>query len=255
MTIRPKNNEELAIMRESGKRLNDVLSAVNEFITAGKSLREIDAFAHNLIIKSGATPSFLGYLDYPASTCLSVNDAVVHGIPTDYILKDGDVIGVDIGVLYEGYHTDAAFTKGIGTITPEARKLLQVTQESLGIALEAAIAGNTVGDIGQAIEQYVKSQGKFGIVRDLSGHGVGKNLQEAPEILNYATKDPTPLINGMTLAIEPMINLGDWRVVVDSDDWTVRSRDGMASAHFETTIIINDNDPEVLVDFPLDFPC
>ncbi|HEY1074102.1 MAG TPA: type I methionyl aminopeptidase [Patescibacteria group bacterium] len=255
MTIRPKTSEELDIMRESGKRLNAVLKAVNDFITVGKSLQEIDAYAYDLIIKSGAKPSFLGYLDYPASTCLSVNDAVVHGIPDDYILKEGDLIGVDIGVCYEGYHTDAAFTKGIGAISKEAKKLLQVTQEALGIALEATIAGNTVGDIGSAVEAYVKSQGKYGIVRDLSGHGVGKNLQESPEILNYAAKNPTPLVNGMTLAIEPMINLGDWRVVVDDDDWTVRTRDGMMSAHFETTVIVQDNDPEVLVDFPLDFPC
>jgi methionyl aminopeptidase len=253
MTIRPKTAQELDTMRQCGAILNTVLRQTNDFIRVGRTLKEIDSYIHQIITEQGAKPSFLGYRNYPASSCLSLNQAVVHGIPTDYSLKEGDILGIDVGVLYDGYHTDAAFTKPIGKINQETQKLLAVTQESLRVGLEAAVAGNTVGDIGSAIQEYVASQGTFGIIRDLSGHGIGQRLQELPEILNYKNKNAIPLINGMTLAIEPMISLGDWKVEVEPDEWTIITKDNSFAAHFETTIVIRDNDPEILVDFPLEF--
>ncbi len=251
MTIRPKSPQEQDNMREGGKRLNEILEQMFEFIQVGQSLIEIDQAIANKIKTLGGEPSFLGFHDYPASSCLSVNQAVVHGIPTHYRLQAGDVLGIDIGFKYENYHTDAAFTVLLGQGAPEKEKLLAVTQESLKIGLEAAVAGNQVKDIGSSIETYVSSQGKYGIIRDLAGHGVGAGLQEIPEILNYHNRNTAELINGMTIAIEPMISLGDWHVELEDDSWTVVTRDSSPAAHFETTLIIRDNDPEVLVPFPL----
>lgn len=252
MTIPPKTNQELDAMREGGKRLNEILEKVDSFAVAGKTLKEIDTFIHTNILALDGKPSFLGYQNYPAASCLSVNDAVVHGVPTEYELKDTDILGIDVGFYFEGMHTDAAFTKLLGSGTPAQNKLLQTTQEALRSALESAIAGNRVGDIGKTIEEYVQSQGAFGIIRDLAGHGVGRKLQEPPEVLNYRNRSEILLINGMTLAIEPMISMGGWHVYIDSEDnWTVRTDDGSLAAQFETTIIIQDNDPEILVHHPL----
>lgn len=255
MTLRPKTEHELATMREGGKRLNEVLQYADSLIRPGMTLREIDEKLHTVIKQHGGTPSFLGYLNYPAATCLSLNDAVVHGIPDETVLKTGDVLGIDIGMFYDGYHTDAAFTKPLGKIHHEALQLLAVTQESLRIGIEAASSGNLVSSIGEAIENYIREQSRpYGIIRDLSGHGIGQKLQESPEILNHRNKNTTMLTNGLTIAIEPMITLGGWHVFIDAhDDWTVRTEDGSLAAHFETTIVIHDNDPEVLVSFPLDY--
>lgn len=251
MTIRPKNSTELDTMRAGGKILNQVLIDTYRFAKAGLSLKDLDKYVHHQIIRAGAKAAFLGYHGFPGSSCLSPNDVVVHGIPNSYVLKDGDILSVDIGVLYEGYYTDAAFTMGIGPISKDAKRLLDVTQASLREGIDAAINGNTISSIGDAVESYVKKQGKFGIVKDLSGHGIGQKLQEQPEILNIRNKNNTPIINNVTLAIEPMITLGTHQVTVDDDDWTVRTKDGSLSAHFETTVAVLDNDPEVLVDFPL----
>jgi methionyl aminopeptidase len=253
MTIRPKTPKELDAMREGGKILDNVLQSVNDFVAPGKTLKEIDAFIHKLIIEAGGNPSFLGFNGYPAASCLSPNDVVVHGIPNAYIVKEGDIIGIDVGVEWEGYHTDAAFAKPIGSISNEAQKLLRTTQEALKHAVEVAIAGNQVQDIGAAVEDFVRSQGDFGIIRDLTGHGIGRNLQESPNVPNYRTKDTTALVDNMTLALEPMLTLGDWRVTLDDDGWTIRTKDGSLSAQFETTVIIRENDPEILVPFPLGF--
>ncbi len=254
MNIRPKTEQELDLMRQSGRILNQTHQKVAPFVTEGKSLQEIDHFVAATIRELDGEPAFLGYHDFPASSCLSLNDEVVHGIPSSYVLKPGDILGVDIGVRYQGYYTDAAVTIPIGPLTKEVQTLLQVTHEALKVGIEVALAGNTVGDIGLAIEMYVKSQGKYGIIRDLSGHGIGTDLQEPPEILNYATKNNTLLTNGMTIAIEPMLSLGDWRVTLDSDNWTIRTKDNSLAAHYETTIIIRDADPEILVPFPVDAP-
>ncbi len=238
-------------MQEGAKRLDAILRLAYDFITCGKNLKEVDAFIHDQILVHEGKPSFLGYHGYPASSCLSLNDVVVHGIPNKYVLKDGDVLGVDIGLLFDGYHTDAAFTKGIGELTDQQTQLLQVTQKALRLGVEAAVAGNTTQDIGRAVADYVTGQGDYGIIRELTGHGVGSNLQEAPEVPNYITPEKVDLVNGMTLAIEPMISLGGWRVTIDHDDWTVRTADRSLAAHFETTIVIQENDPLVLVPFPL----
>lgn len=251
MTIRPKNPSELDAMREGGAILNEVLELTYHFVHEGQTLKQIDTFIAEQIKKRNAKAAFLGYHDFPASSCLSVNSAVVHGIPDDYVIKNGDILGVDVGVKYQNYFTDAAFTMPVGTVSTQARKLLAVTQEALREALDQAIAGNTVAQIGSGVEDYVKSQGKFGIIRDLAGHGVGEKLQEPPEVLNVKNRNSTPLINRMTLAIEPMISLGTHEVVLDQDKWTVLTRDGSLAAQFETTVVIRDNDPEILVPFPL----
>lgn len=252
MTIPQKNNTELESMRQSGRILDAVHRAAYDFAQAGRSLHDIDTFIHAKILEHGGTPSFLHYRGFPASSCLSVNDAVVHGIPTDYVLEEGDILGIDIGVCYDGYHTDAAITKAIGRVPTETMKLLSVTQEALRAGIEAAKAGNTVADIGEAVQGYVESQGKYGIVRELAGHGVGRKLQESPEILNVRNSNNTVLVNGMTLAIEPMITTGHWRVEIAEDRWTVLTQDMSLAAQFETTVVIRDNDPEILVPFPLD---
>lgn len=251
MNYRPKTEAELNTMRECGKILNAVHEATFTFIRPGKSLKEIDAFIQKEIETRGAKPSFLGYHGFPASSCLSLNDVVVHGIPTDYVLKDSDVLGVDIGVYYDNYHTDSAFTKAFKPVKPDVAELLAVTQGALEEGISAAIAGNTVGDISMAIEAYILSHNDYGIIRDLCGHGIGQKLQDVPEIPNYAHSDNSPLINGMTIAIEPMVSLGTWKVTLDADEWTVRTKDNSIAAHFETTIVIHDNDPEILVPFPL----
>lgn len=251
MTVRPKNHRECDTMRQGGQILNRVLQLTQKFVQPGKTLKEIDAYIHDEIIKNRATPAFLGYHGFPASSCLSVNSAVVHGIPNDYSLSEGDILGIDVGVKYKGYYTDAAFTMPIGKISKSARQLLHVTQQALHIGLEQAIAGNEVSAIGTAIESYVRSQGSYGIIRDLAGHGVGQKLQELPEVLNYRNRNATPLVSGMTLAIEPMISTGSFEVVIEQDGWTVTTKDDSLAAQFETTCIIQDERPEILVPFPL----
>lgn len=251
MTISPKTPNEIEAMREGGARLSRIHEQVYDYVKPGMSLIEIDDYIHQLILDQEAKPSFLGYHGYPAASCLSLNDVVVHGIPDETIIREGDVLGVDIGINFDGLHTDSAVTKAIGQVSREESHLLDVTQEALRIGIEAAKAGNYVEEIGFAIQEYVDSQGKFGIIRDLAGHGVGRKLQEAPQVLNYKNNDRTQLIDGMTLAIEPMISLGDWRVTLDSDNWTVRTRDRSCAAQFETTIVVRRNDPEILVPFPL----
>lgn len=251
MTIRPKTQSEIDAMIEGGRILSLVHESAFRFVKPGQTLKEIDDFIHKQIVSHGAAPSFLNYHGYPAASCLSINDVVVHGIPSDYKLTERDILGIDIGVHYEGYHTDAALTMPLGSMPHATQNLLAVTQAALEEGIAAAVAGNTVADISDAIHTYVESQGNFGIVRDLCGHGVGANLQEEPEIPNYRHRNTTPLVNGMTLAIEPMITLGDWKVTIDKDDWTVRTKDHSLAAQFETTVVIRDNDPIILVPFTL----
>lgn len=251
MRLRPKTPQELDKMRQGGIILDTVLREAVPHVRPGITLKEIDRIIHDAIIRHEATPSFLGYRGYPASSCLSINDVVVHGIPSDYALNSGDVVGIDVGVCYEGYHTDAAVTIPCGRISPEALNVLKATQQALRDGIAASIRGNTVGDIGQAVESSIREQGDYGIVDALSGHGVGQNLQEAPEVMNIATGDPTLLENGITLAIEPMITLGGAEVYFADDGWAVHTRDRSIAAQFESTIVVRDNDPEILVPFPL----
>ncbi|WP_026836055.1 type I methionyl aminopeptidase [Eubacterium xylanophilum] len=247
MAITIKSHSEIEKMREAGKILADVHDRLGEIIEPGISTLDIDRKGEEMIRKAGCIPSFLNYEGYPASICVSVNDEVVHGIPNKKnILKEGDIVSLDAGVIYEGYHSDAARTYGVGQISDEDQRLIDITRESFFEGIKLATAGNHLHDISQAIQKYVEDAG-FSVVRDLVGHGIGSNLHEEPQIPNFKTVGRGPkLREGMTLAIEPMVNIGDWKVWILEDDWTVVTRDGSKSAHYENTILITDKEPEIL---------
>ncbi|MCM1327523.1 MAG: type I methionyl aminopeptidase [Lachnoclostridium sp.] len=247
MGVTIKSEREIELMRESCRLLAIVHKELGESIRPGMSTLDIDTLGESLIHKLGCVPNFKNYNGYPASICVSVNDEVVHGIPSRYrILQEGDIVSLDAGLIYQGYHSDAARTYGVGQITPEAQKLIDVTRESFFAGIKMAKAGNHLHDISNAIDAYVKPHG-YGIVRDLVGHGIGRKLHEAPEIPNYAKRSRgIKLRAGMTLAVEPMINMGDPDVVWLDDDWTVVTEDGSWSAHYENTILITDDEPEIL---------
>ena len=247
MGVTIKSEREIELMRESCRLLAIVHKELGENIRPGMSTLDIDTLGENLIHKLGCVPNFKNYNGYPASICVSVNDEVVHGIPSkNRILQEGDIVSLDAGLIYQGYHSDAARTYGVGQITPEAQKLIDVTRESFFAGIKMAKAGNHLHDISNAIDAYVRPHG-YGIVRDLVGHGIGRKLHEAPEIPNYAKRSRgIKLRAGMTLAVEPMINMGDPDVVWLDDDWTVVTEDGSWSAHYENTILITDGEPEIL---------
>lgn len=239
-------------MRESGKILAHCLRAMSEAIVPGKTTpMELDAIAARIIAEGGARASFLGYGDpkkpFPASTCISVNEVVVHGIPDARPLQDGDIVGLDIGVCKDGWHADSAWTFPVGTITPQAQKLLNVTRESLFQGIAKAKANNRLGDIGATIQRYVEGH-RFGVVRDLVGHGIGQNLHEEPHAVANFGKPGTgeKLRAGMTICIEPMINEGTWKVRTLADGWTIVTADGRLSAHFEHTVAITSDGPVLL---------
>lgn len=243
-----KNEDEIKLIRESCRLIAIVHKELEEFLKPGISTKDIDIKGDQLIRKLGGIPNFLHYNGYPASICVSVNDEVVHGIPNKHhILKEGDIVSLDAGLIYKGYHSDAARTHGIGQITPEAQKLIDVTRESFFAGIEQAVAGNYLHDISNAIAGYVKPHG-YGIVRELVGHGVGTKLHEDPQIPNFAQIRRGPKLRpGMTLAVEPMINMGRADVEWLDDDWTVVTADGSLSAHYENTILITeDGQPEIL---------
>jgi methionyl aminopeptidase len=241
-----KTPSEITAIRESGRMLATVLEKIEEVVAPGMTGFEVDELARTELSKMGGVPAFLGYMGFPNSICISLNDAVVHGIPNDAPFKEGDVIGFDFGVIYDGMITDAARTVIIGNSSPEITKLVQTTKRSLDDAINSVKNGCSVGDIAQSAQDVLDSAG-FGIVRDLVGHGVGHKVHEEPEIPNYGIKGTGPrLKSGMTIAIEPMATNGDWRVVVDPDGWTIRTRDGSLSAHFEDTVLITDSGAEIL---------
>ena len=243
-----KNQQQIELIRESCRRLAVVHQELEQFIKPGISTKEIDIKGDQLIRKMGGIPNFLHYNGYPASICVSVNDEVVHGIPDKHhILQEGDIVSLDAGMIYKGYHSDAARTHGVGQISEEARKLIEVTKESFFAGMKAAVAGNHLYDISNAIANYIKPYG-YGIVRDLVGHGVGTKLHEDPQIPNFAQIKRGPRLRpGMTLAVEPMVNMGRADVVWLDDDWTVVTEDGSLSAHYENTILITeDGEPEIL---------
>lgn len=242
-----KTDSEIEAIRQSGKILATVLNEIVSTIKPGITGLEIDKLAHDMLKKHNATPAFLGYQGFSASICISVNDAVVHGIPNDKPFKDGDIVGFDFGVLYDGMITDAARTVIIGGDGPlKHRQLLARTQRALDEGIQAAKSGVHVGDISFAVENYITQFG-YGNVRDLVGHGVGHAVHEGPEVPNYGVAGQGPILkSGMTIAIEPMITLGTHNVVVDPDGWTIRTRDGSLSAHFEDTILITDDGAEIL---------
>ena len=242
-----KSEREIALMREAGKILARVHGALKEAIKPGISTYDVDRLGEKLIRSYGCIPSFKNYNGYPAAICVSVNDEVVHGIPNRrHILQDGDIVSLDAGLIYKGYHSDAARTHAVGEVSKEAKKLMEVTRQSFFEGIKFAKAGNHLNDISSAIQAYAERFG-YGVVRDLVGHGIGSHLHEDPEIPNYKQKRRGILLRpGMTLAIEPMINEGRCDVVWLDDDWTVVTEDGSLSAHYENTILITQGEPEIL---------
>ena len=247
MAVSIKSEREIELMRESCRLLAIVHKELEESIRPGMTTMDIDIMGDTLIRKLGGIPNFKNYNGYPASICVSVNDEVVHGIPSRHrVLQEGDIVSLDAGLIYKGYHSDAARTHGVGQISPEARKLIDVTRESFFAGIKLAKAGNHLHDISNAIDAFVKPYG-YGIVRDLVGHGIGTSLHEDPQIPNFAQRRRgLKLQAGMTLAIEPMINMGRADVEWLDDDWTVVSEDGSWSAHYENTVLITDGEPEIL---------
>lgn len=233
-------------MRQAGKITAEARSLAKELVTSGVTTKEMDREIHKFILKSGATPTFLGYGGFPGSACISVNEEVIHGIPGARIVRDGDIVSVDVGAKKYGYTGDCAGTFACGEISDEAKRLIEVTRQSFFEGIKYAKVGNRVSDIGHAIQEYVESNG-FSVVRTYVGHGVGAELHEAPEIPNFGAAGRGPrLAKGMTLAIEPMVNAGAYETKVLSDGWTVVTRDGKLSAHYENTILITDGEPEIL---------
>ena len=247
MAVSIKSKREIELMRESCRLLSLVHKAMEEAIKPGMSTLDIDRLGEKMIRDLGCIPNFKNYHGYPASICVSVNDEVVHGIPSKHrILKEGDIVSLDAGLIYKGYHSDAARTHAVGKISPEAQKLIDVTRQSFFEGIKMAKAGNHLHDISNAIDAYVSQYG-YGIVRDLVGHGIGTQLHEDPQIPNFAQKKRgLRLEPGMTLAIEPMINMGRADVEWLDDDWTVVTEDGSLSAHYENTILITEGEPEIL---------
>ncbi len=250
MAITIKSEREIELMRESCRLLATVHKELEEKIRPGMSTWDIDEMGEKLIRKLGCVPNFKNYNGYPASICVSVNEEVVHGIPSrKRILQEGDIVSLDAGLIYRGYHSDAARTHGVGKISPEARKLIDVTRESFFAGIKMARAGNHLHDISNAIDAYVRPFG-YGIVRDLVGHGIGTHLHEDPQIPNFRQIMRGPKLRaGMTLAVEPMINMGRAGVEWMEDDWTVVTQDGSWSAHYENTILITDGEPEILTTY------
>lgn len=247
MSVTIKTAREIELMREAGRLLEKVHDELAAFIKPGISTLDIDRLGEKLIRSFGCTPNFLNYNGYPASICVSVNDEVVHGIPKDSrVLQEGDIVSLDAGLIYKGYHSDAARTHGVGEISQEARQLIDVTRQSFFEGIKYAKAGNHLNDISTAIGTYVEKFG-YGVVRDLVGHGIGTHLHEDPQIPNFPQRRRgIRLVPGMTLAIEPMINQGRADVAWLDDDWTVVTQDGTLSAHYENTILITEGEPEIL---------
>ena len=241
-----KSARELESMREAGRVVARTFQRLFEAVVPGVRTRDLDRLARREIASHGAVPSFLGYLGYPAAVCVSINEEVVHGIPGDRAIEDGDIVSMDLGAIAGGFHADAAQTVIAGSATPEKTALLEATRAALAQGIAAARPGNRVGDISAAIERTVEAAG-LSVVREYVGHGIGRNLHEPPQVPNYGPPGQGPLLKvGMTLAIEPMVNMGGWKTRVLEDGWTVVTADGKASAHFEHTVAITDEGPVVL---------
>ena len=252
MGIELKSEQEIAVMRQAGKIVAEILRTLTQQMKPGMNTKELDTIAVRELKRMGAESSFKGYRGYPATICVSVNDEIVHGIPGSRVLKEGDIVSLDFGAVYHGFHGDAAVTAPVGEASPEAMRLIEATRTSLEKGIAAARDGARLGDVSAAIQGYAESQG-FSLVREYTGHGIGRKMHEEPQIPNtteppYGLKPGTgPVLKkGMTLALEPMLNAGEWRTRVADDQWTVLTADGNLSAHFEHTIAISDNEPEVL---------
>lgn len=244
--INIKTPEEIQIMAEGGKILATVLAEVEKMAKPSITTLELDRAAEALILKHGAKPAFKGYDNFPFSLCTSVNDVIVHGLPSKYVLKEGDIVGLDLGVLYKGYNTDMALTVGIGNISFEAKRLLKVTEKALKIGIKKARPGNTTGDLGNTIQRYIEDQG-YSVVRDLCGHGIGKEVHEDPTIPNYGQRHKGVMLKeGMVICIEPMVTMGDFRLRQSPDGYGFSTKDGKLAAHFEHTLAITKDGAKVL---------
>lgn len=244
-----KSAHELALMREAGRIVAEVLAEIREAVLPGATTADLEAIADRIIVgKYGAIPSFKGYRGFPGMVCASINEEIVHGIPGERVLDEGDIVSVDVGVIYKGFHGDSAITAAVGKVDAESQRLMDVTAESLRVGIEAAKPGSYTTDISKAIQTYVESQG-FSVVREYTGHGIGRNMHEDPQIPNYFEPRLGGRIRlrpGMTFALEPMVNVGDWRTRLLEDRWTVVTADGTRSAHFEHTVAVTKNGPEIL---------
>ena len=244
-----KSQEEIELLRENNLLVSATLAEVAKHIAPGVTTLQLDSIAEQFIRSHGAIPGFLGYGGFPNTLCISVNDQVVHGIPSDYALKNGDIVSVDCGTYMHGFYGDSAYTFAVGNVDPNVAKLLQVTKEALYKGVAQAKPGNRVGDIAAAVQLHAESNG-FSVVRELVGHGLGKDMHEDPEVPNYGARGRGPLLKeGMVICIEPMINLGRKNVVFESDGWTVRTADRKPSAHFEFAVAVRKNGPDILTDF------
>ena len=241
-----KSSEEIELLKIAGQIVGDTHNYLKQFIKPGITTKELDKLAYDYIISRDATPSFLNYEGYPASICTSVNEEVVHGIPSDRILQDGDIISIDIGACYKGYHGDSAWSYPVGNISEEKKYLLKHTEKSLYEGLSVIKPGMKIGDIGYAVEKYALDH-KLGVVKELVGHGVGKHLHESPDVPNYGKKNTgMTLRKGMVIAVEPMLNLGESDIYILDDDWTIITADDKPSAHFEHTIVVTKDGYEIL---------
>ena len=246
-----KTNEEIELLRENNILVSKALAEVGKHIKPGVTTKELNKIAEDFIRSHGAIPSFLGYEGYPASACISVNEQVVHGIPSDYVIKEGDIVSVDLGTFMKGFNGDSAYTFAVGEIGDDVRQLLEVTKEALYKGTAQAKAGNRVGDISAAVQEYAESFG-YGVVRELEGHGLGRKMHEEPGVPNYGSRGRGPLLKeGMVICIEPMITMGNRAVVFERDGWTVRTRDRKPAAHFEFAVAIRKGGPDVLTDFTI----
>lgn len=239
------------MLRENNILVSRALAEVGRHIKAGVTTKELNDIAEKFIRENGAVPAFLGYQGYPASACISVNENVVHGIPSDYVIKNGDIVSVDLGTVMKGFVGDSAYTFAVGAVAEEVRQLMEVTKEALCKGAAQAKVGNRVGDISAAVQQYAESFG-YGVVRELEGHGIGRKMHEDPGVPNYGARGRGPLLKeGMVICIEPMITQGSKTVVFEEDGWTVRTRDRKAAAHYEWAVAIRKNGPDVLTDFSI----
>ncbi len=241
-----KSDEEIAVMRQAGRIVATILEILIRQVKAGMKTKELDIIAVRELERRGAKSSFKGYHGFPASLCVSVNDEIVHGIPGKRVLREGDVVSLDFGAIYDGFQADATVTVGIGEVSPEAKRLMEAAKRSLDAGIAAAHPGATLGDISAAIQNYAESKG-YSVVREYTGHGIGREMHEDPQIPNFGVPGTGPVLKkGMTFALEPMLNIGDCRTRLGDDHWTVLTADGSLSEHFEHTIAITNTEPEVL---------
>ena len=247
--IELKTQEEVELLRENNLLVSATLAEIGKHIKPGITTLELDKIGEEFIRSHGAVPGFLGYDGYPNSLCISVNEQIVHGIPSKYVLKEGDIVSVDCGTVMKGFYGDSAYTFAVGEIAEDVKQLLDVTKEALYKGVAQAVAGNRVGDISAAVQEHAEKYG-YGVVRELVGHGLGRHMHESPEVPNYGHRGHGPLLKeGMVICIEPMINMGTKQVVFEKDGWTVRTRDRKPSAHFEFAVAIRKGEADVLTDF------